>query len=227
MSITLADLRLSVRRRADQENSRFIGVAELDSYINASYAELYDLLVSRFADYYVKSETFTLSGSTSNNPLPADFYKTRGVDFQVNGGDWVTVRPWMFAERNARSRSYNRLAYGLNRISYRVFGTNLAFLPERDSSGTFRHWYVPRFTPLVSTGDVLIGVMDFEEYITVDSAIKCIIKQDLDASALMVSKAALVKRIEAMAADRDAGEPQRVSDTSLYADYTEDFFPRA
>lgn len=211
MSITLSDLRTAVRRRADQENSRFISDAELDTYINAAYAELYDLLVSRFADYFLTNETFTLGGSTSSNSLPAGHYKTRGVDMQVNG-EWISLPQWMFGERNANRRGLARLARG--GISYRVAGGNLMFQPEGDTAGTFRHWYIPRYTPLVNGTDVLSGVLDFEEYIIVDGAIKCLIKEESDPSVLLAMKAALTQRIAAMAADRDAGEPQRVTDVA-------------
>ena len=53
-TMTLAELREASRQRADQENSQFISDSELNSYINQSYFELYDILVQSYGDdYYV------------------------------------------------------------------------------------------------------------------------------------------------------------------------------
>lgn len=212
MSFTLADLRSEVRRRADQENSRFISDTELNSYINQSYAELYDLLVSRFADYFMTQVSFTLT-TTSTYALPSDFYKLLGVDYQ-SGSDWVTVGQWTFSERNSRNRVYNRLANGINRISYRVMGANLRLLPENDTAGSYRLWYIPRFTALTADADIMSNVLDFIEYVICDAAIKCLVKEESDPSAVMAMKQTQIARINTMAADRDAGMPQRISDVS-------------
>jgi hypothetical protein len=61
--------------------------------------------------------------------------------------------------------------------------------------------------------DTLKGVMDFEEYIVVDAAIKCLIKEESDITALMALKDGLKLRINSMAASRDAsGESNAVAD---------------
>ena len=55
--MNLSQLQLEVRRRSDMENSQFVKDAELTNYINQSYTELYDLLVSIYEDYYVTDFT--------------------------------------------------------------------------------------------------------------------------------------------------------------------------
>lgn len=218
MSKTLAELRTAVRQRADQENSRFISDAELTTYINASYAELYDLLVSRFADYFMKDPPtqFTLTGTTSSQALPTDYYKTRGVDLSLNGS-WVPLKAWMFAERNSLRSD----------IRYRVVGGKLMLTPEGSAPGTYRHWYVPRFTPLVLDADLMADVLDFEEYVVVDSAIKCMVKEESDPSVLLAIKSSLISRVNVMAADRDAGEPQRITNVRESSDFDNPFnYPR-
>ncbi len=79
--MTLAQLRTASRQRADMVNSTFISDPELNSYINASYYELYDLLVQKYGnDYFMKEYSFQLQGNISQYPLPADFFKLLGVD---------------------------------------------------------------------------------------------------------------------------------------------------
>ena len=61
--VSLSELRLLARQRADMENSQFISDDEWRRMINRSYAELYDLVVTsaNSEDYFLKSDTISLS----------------------------------------------------------------------------------------------------------------------------------------------------------------------
>ena len=92
-SVTLLELRNRSRQRADMVNSKFVTDAELNTYINASYAELYDLLIaSRGENYFVLSYNFTTSINQDTYALPADFYKLMGVDFVTSSTQAITSR---------------------------------------------------------------------------------------------------------------------------------------
>lgn len=210
--MTLTELILAARQRADMVNSTFIPDSEWTSYINASYAELYDILVSRFEDYYSKTTTFTITSGNSQ-ALPADFYKVRGVDFQLSPGDWASIRKFNFAERNRVDNVTLRTVRGQFDKQYRVMGQNLLILPENNAGGTYRLWYIPRFTKLVNGNDQAGDVLDFEEYIVVDAAIKALVKEESDTQVLLLTKQQLKDRIEAMAANRDT-EPERIADVT-------------
>jgi len=198
---TLANLRTRVRRRADRENDPHITEPELTTHINASYKELWDLLVAASADYFLTSEEFTLSGSSSTRALPSGYYKTRGVDYS-DSGEWRPLKRFTFHNRN---RDDVR--------RYRVMGTNLRIIPEGNCPGTYRHWYEVGPTALSADGDTLNDAVDmWDEYIVVDAAIKVSLKSEKDVSALMAEKQALAQRISVMAATRDDGEPDTVTD---------------
>lgn len=207
---TLAELKLASRQKANQEYSTFVSDTELKDYINQSFAELYDILVSRFEDYFSKVLEFTITSGNSYS-LPSDLYKIRGLDFKLNTDDFVTVRKFNFEDRNKISRNTTRSIRGYSDRIYRVMGENINILPTDAAPGTYKLWYIPRYTPLVNDADVLTGVLDFQEYITVDAAMKMMIKEESDISALMAQKQALVARIEAMASNRDL-QPDRISD---------------
>lgn len=226
--MTLAQLRDAVRQRSDMERTQFIKDPELTAYINGSYGELYDILVSRFEDYYSEQVSFSLASGVSTYALPADFYKMRGLDYQVSApDDWETVRPLPFGERNTRNRTVNRLIYGVRPINYRILGGSLKFFPESQADGSYRMFYIPRFTPLAADGDVMGDVLDFEEYVIVDAAIKCVVKEESDPQALMLQKQQLRERIQAMASNRDAGDPERITDVSFQTNEASFFFPRS
>lgn len=211
--LTVADLRTLARQRADMVNSNFVTSTEWVSYINFSYKELYDILVAKFEDYYSTQYLFTVSNGLSTAPLPADFYKMRGMDRALGTGEYFTIRPFTFEDRNNRRRA--ALYRGLYpSIRYRILGNNLLFTPDDAANGDYRLWYIPRASDLVLDTDTVDGVNGWEDYIVVDAAIKALTKEESDTQVLMMQKESLMKRIEDMAQNRDAGEPERVTDIS-------------
>lgn len=215
MTVTLSELDTRIRQRADMEGSEFISTTEMYGYINDSYKELYDLLVSKFEDYYIADPLeFTISSGSSTYSLPSDFYKVIGVDFAVDANNWQTVTPFVFADRNRRRLS-DKLRGLYTTASYRILGDTMRFVPSDQCAGDYRLWYVPRAAEKTVAADTIDGVNGWEEYIVVDCAIKCMQKEESDVTVLMAQKAALTKRIEDMAQNRDAGHSQRITDITM------------
>lgn len=217
-TMTLTELITAVRQRADMVNSQFCTDTELTSYINQSYFELYDLLVSRFGDdYYTKVPpyTFNTDGTTFLYDLPADLLKLQGVDLALaNTQDsFVTIRPFMLGDRNRYAVPNFQSFYGVTNLRYRIYGTKLWLTPVPAANQTIRLWYVPRMTQLASGSDTVDGISGWTEYIIVDAAMKALAKEESDVSYLMADKAALIQRIEYAAENRDAGFPPKVHDT--------------
>lgn len=223
-TMTLAALRSATRQRADMVNSQFIIDAELNSYINQSYFELYDLLVSKYGDNYYVAPPFTITTDGTNFlynlPTSPQLYKLLGVDLALSNqqDSYVTIRPFEFIDRNRYAVPNFQSFYGLTNLRYRLNGNQIWFTPLPAANQRIRLWYIPRMTQLVLDTDVVDGVSGWTEYIIVDAAIKCMQKEESDVSALMAQKQMLIKRIDAMAESRDAGSPAKVSD-NLYADF--------
>ena len=214
MTTTLAELKTRARERADQTNSTFISDSELLSYINSSYAELYDILVSRFEDYYTTSVTFSIASGNSYS-LPSDFYKLRGVDYNISGDNYVTLQKFNFHDRNGRNPNtslfVDRGLYG-NKLRYRVLANELILEPSESAVGNYKLWYIPTYTRLASDSDTVDGINGWEEYIVVDVAIKMLSKEESSTTHLDTEKEALLKRIRDMAQNRDANAPERIAD---------------
>lgn len=225
MSITLAELKEQARFRADQTNSNFVSDPELVTYINSSIAELQDLLISSYGnDYYVSSSVFNTVANTDSYALPADFYKLLGVDAKINGNDKFSLRPFNFNERN-RNDSFS--SWGLMTgpsVRYRIRGDNLVFSPQPEGIFEITMWYVPLAVKLVDDTDTLADLNQYAEYVIVDAAIKMMQKEESDIQVLALQKGALVKRIQEMAQNRDAGQPESVSD--IYAENNDYYFYR-
>jgi hypothetical protein len=215
--LTLLELRTRTRERADQVNSTFISDTELNGYVNQSAYELYDLLVSKYGDnYWASSSTITTDGTNDTYVLPADFYKLLGVDLQTNGATsgWLTLKSFTMAERNRNWRPNVGPVLGIAGLRYRLLGDRLWLTPMPISGQVLRIWYVPRMNELTLDASTLDGISGWHEYVIVDAAIKCLIKEESDPSALMAVKAGLIKRIEDAASNRDEGAPPVVSDVT-------------
>jgi hypothetical protein len=218
---TLSVLRTRARQRCDHEDSAYIADAELTNYINSSYAELYDLLVARYEDYFVTGPTtFSLaSGDGGVYALPSAFYKLRGVDYSY-GGDWIPLKPFAWNTRGSRSRASIR---DFDR-TYRIVGSNLRVEPSDNATGDYRLWYVPSYTALSADGDAistLISRNNWEEYIVIDAAIKILNKEESNSDRLMQEKQLIKERILNVSSDRDAEGSASITDSrsDFWGDY--------
>lgn len=221
---TLGAVRLAAQQRSDLVNSGFVTVQEWNDYINHSYTELYDMLVQVYGDEYYMAAPYvfqTDGRSPGLYPLPGDFYKLMGIDLglgtqspaQTGPNGWLTLRKFSFISRNNYIFGNVPISFvGLLGLRYRIEGQYLEFIPQPASNQTIRLRYVPRPVTLLSDSDILDGISGWDEYVIVDAAIKAMQKEESDVSVLMVRKEALLKRIEGAASNRDAGEPECVSD---------------
>lgn len=209
---TLAELRNLVLQRADMVNSNFVSTAELNAWINQGQDCAYDILVSRYEDYYTTSFQFSITSPNDGYTLPDLVYKIRGLDFKI-GGDWITLHSFTFEERNNGNRQINRALLGLTNLKYKWVGSRIMLIPGDQAAGDYQVWYIPNVIPLSADDDELPTDIDrWKEYVIADAAIKCLLKEESDASGLMGEKAEMEKRITNMGSNRDAGSPERVQD---------------
>lgn len=221
-TMTLAELRTATRQRADMINSQFISDSELNSYVNQSYFELYDLLVQKYGDdYYVASPyVFTTDGVNNFFSLPSDFYKLLGVDLALSNTNdsFVTIRPFNFGDRNRYAVPNFQSFYGVTNLRYRLKANQLWLTPIPGANQKIQIWYVPRLSTLIIDTDTCDGISGWTEYIIIDAAIKCLQKEESDVSVLLAQKAAMIQRIQNAAENRDAANPSTVVD-SQYTDF--------
>lgn len=243
--MTLGQIRLLAKQKADRVNSQFVTDAEWNTYINQSYFELYDLLVQKYGnEYYVAAPVqfaTTAQGGNAGNqfyPLPDGqtsflaqdgstfvppaIYKLLGVDLAIGGTNsnaWITLQKFEFIARN--NYLYPQLTsnlLGIAGLRYRMIGNNIEFIPQPAAGQFIQLWYIPRMTTLLLDSDIADGVSGWNEYIAVDAAIKALQKEESDVTVLMTQKAMLTDRIEAAAENRDAGAPEVISNTRRYTD---------
>lgn len=232
--MSLGELRLKSQQRADRVNSDFVTLTEWNSYINQSMYALYDLLITTYEDYFMAPRAQILSvGGTFTYPLPngvipfidqagqsfvpAPFYKLLGVDLGLSNSNqgFVTMKKYNLIDRNvfvyANTQS---TAYGSFNLRYRVLGTNIEFTPTPSSGQLIQLLYIPRLPQLLQDTDITtIGFSGWLEYVLVRSAILALTKEESDVSSLVMQLTDIQKRIEESAVNRDAGQPDTISDT--------------
>lgn len=214
MAFTTLQLKDQCRERCDMVNSKFIDPddgEEWNKMISASYASLYDLLVAKFEDYSRVKKLFTVASGVQEETLPADFYKLRGIDRDLGGSQFYAIRTFNFEDRNIRQSTH--IFRGVYPdVRYRIIGNTLLLSPEDQAAGDYRMWYVPRPETKTADTDSIDGVAGWEEYIVADVCIKALAKEESDTGVFERQRAEMVKRIEEMAANRDVGATQKVTD---------------
>lgn len=215
MAVSFKTLRDQARARADMTDSGFVTEDELKLYVNSSMKELYDILVTQYQDQYIKKVAITLAPGQEQISLPADFYKLRGIDYQVTSDYAIDLRQFNFKDRNKQNalRFYN--GFIVPDIQYKVLGSNVQFISGANYTGggwSGALWYVPLAADLQLDTDTFDAINGYEEYIILDVAIKMLQKEESDVTTLVVLKQAMLKRIEGAAANRDAAEPQKIAD---------------
>lgn len=230
----LSQLRLSSQQTADRVNSNFVTKPEWNSFINLAACELYDLLITVYEDYNVALPAyFSLTGAQSQYALPngsntfqdADgddfipkpFYKLLGVDLALNTAQnaWITINKFNFIDRNNYTYpNSNSTIYGVTNMKYRVMGSNIDFIPNPASGQQIRLWYIPRLTELLRDTDTTdIGISGWLRYVIVRAAKYALDKEESDTTKLDQELLFLKARIEESAANRDAGQPDTISNT--------------
>lgn len=217
---TVQELVTLVRQRANMENTQFVTDDEIVALLNRSHTELYDTLVGVYEDYFVTSTPVSIVANTEYYALPTDFYKALGMDLNIDSERSISLKRFQFTERNRYKTTIYAPHIPASIYQYHVEGTNIRFIPKPREAKTAVLWYIPLPSKLVlstpGTGEVSsldIRMAMYDDYLVVDSAINCLLKEESDVSALLVEREQIKQRILAAVPNRDANEPEKVTDS--------------
>ena len=223
--INLGYLRYMSQLRADKLNSQYLTTDEWNFNINQSSFALYDVLVSKYGDDYFLAPTLQISltgndyyalPNGSNYSGAPRLYKLTGVDGNY-GGAWKPLARFNWSDRDKYTIWGGNPAvfFGYFDMAYREMGDNLYIIPP-NMSMQIRMFYVPVMIQLLQDSDMLpFSISGWSEYIINDAAMKAMVKEEsLEKwNALSAINAQILERIEVMAANRDVGQPNSVSNT--------------
>jgi hypothetical protein len=224
--LTAAQQRSNIENLVLAANS-VITLPEMRGYFNEALQETYDLIVqARGQEWYRKSYTFQTTSNQSGYPIPADLYQLISVDINLGGNLFLTARPYMESERNAfrwlsawfyDTPVYFRLQGTPDSTGANLAPSNINFIPSPNSNFAVTLNYYPVFRPFLTDGtednNVFDGINGWEGHAIWAVTAICLEKLKQDSSFARAQVEKFTQRIEALAPDRHAGDPERVHDT--------------
>jgi len=216
--VNLSTIKALVKDQADMASSTFLTAGSMDTtltyWINSAVAELHDLLVQSFEDYFVKKTTFTLSGAETYT-LPVNLLRVLKV-LRTEAGVVTELRRATFydftnLQTNGASANFAPM--------YRLSGNEMYILPS-DWTGTITLYYVPQAVNLVQPDDELhYNIPEgWVEFIIADVVARALEKEESDPSPALRRKEMARVRITNMAAGRDSSDPKRQIDRNSQRD---------
>jgi hypothetical protein len=167
---TLAQIRTKLKQDLDLEQEQFIVSSELLGYINQAIDDAEAIIHGLYADYFLKSDTLTLSVGTQDYVLPADIYanKLRRVLYDDGSQRYRIKRiknfdviPFLLEQSN----STDYLRYTLENVSAGPSGIIMRFYPIPQVSGSYvTRWYIRNANRLSADSDIC-DIPEFINYI--------------------------------------------------------------
>lgn len=241
--MSLFELRLRSQQAADRVNNDFVSTDEWNAFLRLGLYELYDLLIDSYEDYFAQeSVTIQTNGSTANYPLPNGatnyfngvypstssdgspakaFYKLAGVDLNVNTSNVTPSRVSLLKFEFIKRNSYvypnsTSTIYGVYNMRYRLMGNNMNIIPTPAGNQTLVIYYSPRVSQLLMDTDLTtLGYSGWLRYPIARAAKYALDKEESNSEHLKEEIMFLKQRIEEASQNRDAGIPDKVSETRV------------
>ncbi len=191
-------------KKADMFNSGFIDAAngEQMELFQEAYTEWYDIMVTRFENYFTAESAFQITAGTFSYVLPDDFYKLLGVDYKIGATptSYITLKPFSEMERNGEIGTVGNIP-----------------------TGEIKLRYVPAPIQYTDPTDTVQMVAGWDTLLVVLMAIAMREKEESDTASLERQLARQMNRVEEAAQNRDVGMPGRVNNiyqVTVYQQYS-------
>jgi len=213
--VSLSDMQTRVRELANMEAqfaSDFVSDDEIRRRLNEGLKQVYDLLIAaRGEEYYVTSVDIPLVTGTASYALPPDFYQGASV-IVTDGSNFHQMRTWEMNELARMLQAQTQSGSAIYALRFRFQGSDIVVYPSAQSGWTMKLHYIPAMVDLVAAADTFNGVNGWEQYAVLTAAIGCLIKEESDATALMVERGIVETEIKKLAGARDASRASRIVD---------------
>lgn len=212
-TVTVTDLISKIRTRSDTQKTLFVTDAEIVGFIDAAYCKMYDDIVSKYENYFVKPDAITVTSSTALYDVPADFYKLLKVERLRTGSSindaqarFSPIFPINFQETGRRQSTYWPV---VNEVRYILQNEQIRFDPP--SNFIARIWYIPAPEVIASNSSINCRA-GWENFIIETACVMVANKEQLDATPHQQIADREQMRILRMAQNYDAGLPKTIVD---------------
>lgn len=213
-SQSVNSLVLAARRLTNQVNVPTFTDDEIREYVHASCAQMYEITVAAYNDYYTERYYIDLIANKEAYDLPSDFRSLNAVySTQTGPGTRWMLKPYTATE-------YAR--YSINFVNpqwpfmYRLRRNKLFLLPVPAVNRLqgLEVWYTPQYQRPLSNDQPFDSVLPngFEEWVVYDVAIKMATKMRLEdlGGMLIDERAKIEKRVIGGLAIRSSDPPRMV-----------------
>lgn len=221
---TAEDMVADVRKRCGLEHSELVDDPEILELLNQELAELRSHLRRNEGQPHEKtSKAIAVVAGTSLYPLPTDFWELLGVEAKI-GGITRPLDPFMERERPdlLNSQILSSTGSPMYRLAGKLAGVDqIEFLPAT-LTFTANVKYAPsepRLVLGVIPASTVDGYNGYEVAAIYGTCAQIREKEDADPSFYEGRKMKIYALIDANAAQRDAGSPERVTDVTGGLDY--------
>lgn len=214
---TLAELVAGAKELSDKVDDPQVSDETWVSWVNQGVKELHRIVRTAFEDTFFDTVDFTLTGTTFQYALPADFLSIKGLDYMPGTTNRSTVHRFNFTERNTTGGGAFAPAGfpgdgGAGRRYRVVSRSTLVIEPQEVAAGPYRLYYVPQATELVDDDDDLQTELEpFAEYVEIVAAIKALAKEESDTSDLIERRNVMRSDIES-SVNNDQADPDTIAD---------------
>lgn len=220
-SLSVQQLVALVRTRTGELNSpTFDDTTELKPWLRQSMAQLYEILVSRWQDWYVVVRPLSLIANQESYSLPNDFREMTAVYLLYNQN--VNRPPYREKLRNCTDEewgAFNSGNFGMYSYTfpmwYQIKRQQIYFTPgpQQDMPNVIEFHYTPAFSgPLLDYTPIdPILPAGWDEWVVLDTIQKMRGKMNLDIEDLMKAKSEQQARLIAAASIR-GGDAPRMTD---------------
>lgn len=167
-----------VRQRMNLVNMANIDDTTIQEFTYSSLSDLYELIVSRWKDYYITGPYYiSLSPTQTSYPLPLDFRAMNQVFLTFGQTPNQRRKPLRrFNWNEYQTFLSSGFAAPQWPIMYRCVGKNVLFTPVSSQAypNAIEFWYTPQYTPPTNVNDTIDPVLPngWERYVEFDVCVQ-------------------------------------------------------
>ena len=219
---TLSDIVSRIRQRADIVNDgKHISDSDIKAYANTSIAAVYQMLAKGDSKIFGRLAGGLFNLGDNRWQLPSDHYKLLDVSVR-RSGNWLRAEE-MDAQEYAQNLDRNDV-YSVYPRFQLLFNTDegwfeLVIFPTT-AQDDILVTYLPK-PPVLSLDahELKLPVPDAVEWVILDAAVNCRIREESDPSAMMAEREKVEKRLIADIRDLTPNTPKTIRRTSRSRSY--------
>lgn len=204
---TLAQLRSDLKITAGMNTSGTsvdLTPDVLNLIINRAVFEGWDVITSKWADYYTAAAVISVSAGTDTYALASDFYKLRVV-WIADGAGYLRLRP---ADLDAAHLLVGQTVGWHGAYRYRLTNRNLVLMPVPSGVESLRVFYIPIKQEMTADGDSITLDVPIElSYILAIGWREILDRQNLDPSPAIAKIQQYEAKLRTATDSLDTGHP--------------------